>query len=478
MKTCLNYAKSVVSTVGVVGAILLTPVLLDKSASDFSVSAHFGATVFAQDKGKKVTRRLPGIGEKIFKGLGKVTELAAPNQEKNPGKKPNFKAAYKELKAMEKKCVDSCNGYEKSQIYNMFAFVAYQLENYDEAVDFYKKVVAQSPEIPVGVELQSLMYIAQLSFQLEKYEQSIQYLERWKKLAAETGNPIGPNIYQLTAVICYQDDRKKCAFDNIKKAVDMVEAKGNVAEESWYNLLRSMYIERENYKVATTILEKMIRHYPKKSYWAQLGSMYGLLEKETDQLHAMDTAYLMGALNKEKQLVNLSYLYLAEEVPYRSASILEKGMKDKIIPKNEKNLETLAIAWQNAREPTKAIPVLEEASKNSSSGNYYGQLVGVYLDLQKPQKAIEAGKQALKKGNFKRGMDGEVHINMGIAYFEQKQYTKAIESFEKAAKIKKHAKFARSWLRYAQNEKKRYLGLKEALASVGLDIDKVTKSRQ
>ena len=457
----------------VAAALILAPAASEKAAKLVGGELNLGASAEAQSQ-EKTRRRLPGISEKIFKDLGKVQLLTNPDLEKDPNAKPDFRAAYKELNRIEKRCAE-CNNYEKSQIYNMFAYVAYTLEKYDEAVEYYKKVVAQSPQIPVGVELQSLMYIAQLSFQQEKYRQSIDYLNRWMKLAEETNNEIGPQIWQLKAVICYQSDQKKCAFDSINKAIAMVEARptSNVADEGWYNLQRSLYLDDEDYKTATVILEKMIKHYPKKTYWNQLGSMYGMLERESDQLAAMDTTYLMGGLTKEKEILNLAYLYMAEDVPSKAAKIITKGMKEKKIERTEKNLEVLALAYRQAKEPLKAIPVLEELGKKSSSGNPYVQLVGVYLDLNRPRDAIKAGNLAFKKGNFKKGADGEALVNQGIAYFETRQFDKAITNFDKASKIKRQAKFARNWLRYAKNEKARFNGLRDALAGLGVDIEKV-----
>ncbi|WP_370980833.1 PAS sensor protein [Agaribacterium sp. ZY112] len=475
MKSLTMQAKSLASVTVLAAALLVAPAALDRVAEQVEADLSFGATVdAAAADDKKKRRALPGISEKVFKGLGKVTEYASPNQEKNPGKKPDFKAALKELKKLEKICAE-CNNYEKSQIYNMHAFVAYSMEDYNGAVEAYKNVVAQSPEIPVGVELQSMMYIAQLSFQLEKFSQSITYLDRWMDLANETGTTVGPDIWQLKSVICYQNDQKKCALDSINKAVSMVEDKGKVAEESWYNLQRAMYLDEEDYKSSTKVLEKLIVNYPKKSYWAQLGSMYGMLEREKDQVNAMETTYLMGGYTKERDLVTLSKIYLAEDVPFKTAKILEKGMKDGNIARNEKNLELLAMAWQRAKESKKAVPVLKEVGKISKSGNFYGQLTGVYLDLNRPKEAVQAGKQALNKGKFTRDMDGEVHINMGIAYFDMRQYSNAIKSFEKASKIKKHRQFAAGWLRYAKNEKRRYDVLKDSLAASGLDIEQVLK---
>lgn len=476
MKTWYIGMRSALSAVTFAVALLSVPVVLERALVDSGVALSLTSSVKAQADApkEKVSRRLPGIGQKVFKGLGKITELVNPDTEKNPDKKPDFKAASKELKKLEKQCAE-CNNYEKAQIYQMFAYVAYTLEDYQGAISHYKSVIKQSPQIPIATELSSLQYVSQLSFQLENYDQAVAFFDKRVKLAEETGNPLGPQDWQFKAIICYQGNKMKCAFDNISKAIDMVEAKGKIAEESWYNIQRQLHLSNERYKPATAVLEKLIRHYPKKSYWEQLGSMYGLLERPRDQLHTMDMTYLMGGLNKEKSQINLAYLYISEDVPYRGARIIEKGMADKTIPRTEDNLVALATAWKRAKEPRKAIPVLKEIGKVSDSGNAFVELIGLHLDLNEPRKAIEFGKQAFKKGNFKQGADGEAHINMGIAYFDLRQYSNAISSFDKARKIKKHEKFARNWLRYAENEKKRYEGLKRSLASVGLDIEQVIR---
>lgn len=473
MKTWYLKIKSAVSVTTLAGALFAAPLALDTAFSDLGIQADLGSSAVAQAK-EKETRRLPGIGEKVFKGLGKVSALTNPDLEKNPSAQPDFPKAYQELKKLEKQCSD-CNNYEKAQIYLMFAYVSYTLENYSEAIDHYKNVIKQSPQIPIGVELQAYSYVSKLAFQLERYDEAIKYFDLQVKLSQESGIELTAKDWQFKAVICYTSNKKDCAFESITKAIDMVEASGKIAEESWYNIKRALYMDKDQFKQATAILEKLIRHYPKKSYWDQLGSMYGLLERPKDQLHAMDTTYLMGGLTNEKSIVNLAYLYMAEEVPYRAAKILETALKDKSIERSEKNLETLALAWQRAREREKAIPVLEELGKMSDSGNAYSELVGVYLDLNNPRKAVEFGKKSLNKGNFKRGADGQLLVNLGIAYFELRQYSNAIEMFERAAKIKKTAKFARGWLRYSETEKKRYEGLRKSLAAVGLDIEEVIR---
>lgn len=476
MSMMYKKAKVLASSLSVFAAVLVAPIAIERAVQDVSGGqVSLSSSALAQTNAPAKKRRLPGIRETVFKDIGKVQAFVSPDTEKNPDAKPDFNRALKEVKKVEAKCDKDCNPYEKSQVYNVHAYISYSLGRNAEAVNYYKKVIAQSPNIPLGVELQSMMYVAQMSFQLERFDESLDYLDRWMKLAKQANTEIGPQIFQLQAVICYQSNRKKCAFDSIKKAIKLVEDKGKIADEGWYNLLRALYLDEENYKPATEILEKMVRHYPKKSYWNQLGSMYGMLERPKDQLHAMDATYVMGGLTKEKELLNLAYLYLSEDVPAKAVKIIEKGMKQKVIERSEKNLEVLGLALRQAKEAKRAIPILAEQAKKSDSGNAYVQLLGVHLDLNQPREAVKAGNLALKKGNFKKGAEGELYINHGIAYFELRQFDKAIASFKKASKDKRTARTARSWGAYAEAEKKRYEGLKRSLAGYGLDIEKVIR---
>lgn len=407
---------------------------------------------------KQETRKTPAMSESIYKELGKAAELAAPPEELN--KEPDFARAMEVLRKTERDCKDKCNKYELASIYRYMGWVAYSLEDTKAAIRYYQQVIAQSPEIPLGIELESLKTLAQLTFSEERYDDALNYLNKWISMADE----IGSDIYYLKAMICYSKEDMRCALENIDIAVKMVESRGNVAQENWYNLQRALYQNKEDYRTALNIMEKLVRHYPKKSYWVQMGSLYGVLERERDQLQAMDVTYLMNGFDREQQLVNLAYLYLGAEVPYKAAKIIQKGMNDKIISKNEKNLELLGRALYMAQEVDDAIPVMEQAAGKADNGDLYGQLVAMYLDRDQNQKAITAGNNAIKKGKLDR--PGDVHLNMGRAYLELKKYDDAIASFVKSAKIKETEKLAQSWKTHAEREKSRAEQLAKAAEAI------------
>ena len=129
------------------------------------------------------------------------------------------------------------------------------------------------------------------------------------------------------------------------------------------------------------ILEKLVKHYPKWTYWKQLGGMYGEREREMDRLVSTELIYLNGQLSKESEVMSMAYMYLGAEVPYRAAKIIDKGMQDGYVERSSKNLEVLGTAWYQARDLDSAVSALEAASEKADTGNLQARLAGIYLDL-------------------------------------------------------------------------------------------------
>ncbi|WP_237057223.1 tetratricopeptide repeat protein [Microbulbifer sediminum] len=401
------------------------------------VSAPFAQ---AEAQSDQKTRKVPAMRENVFKKLGKVQEAADAQ---------NWNAALGALRDMEAG-KDKYNAYEVAQMYYFYGFVYYSMERYRDAINAYKKVLAQGVQnIPVGVELNTLKTIAQLYFVSEDYQNALNYLNKW--FAAS--DKVGADDYALRGQVFYQMGNEAKALQDINRAVSMYEKEGKVPKENWLSLQRFLYFEKNDYKKVTSILEKLVKHYPKADYYKQLAGMYGELKREKDQLHMMEAAYIAGALQKEKELLNMAYLFMGHEMPYKGAKVIKKGIDEKKIERTSKNLETLAQAYQMAQELQKSIPELEGAAKLSDKGDLYSRLAGIYLDLDKNEKAITMGKRALAKGDIKR--PDQLYIVLGMANANLKQYDEALEQFKKATKDDRSKKFAEQWMDFVEKEKKR-----------------------
>jgi len=438
--------------------LLATPLVLAPAVSSVVINAAgFEAStgvVYAQDqkqkKPERKTRKTPALSQKVYKKLEKVDILTNP--EEGSGIKPDYRAALAELATIN---TSKWNKYELANYYQRKAFAYYSLENYREAIKFFRLVIKQSPSIPVGLEVQITYTVAQLQFVLEDYAGAAKTLEKWIKISPI----VGADGYVLLGQAYYQIDQKKKALPLIVKAVKMYDDKGKTPKENWFQLMQAIYFDQNRYKDVINVLERMVRSYPKVSYYRQLAGMYGQVGREKDQLAAMDALYVMGGLSKERELLNLAYMYLGAEVPAKAAKIMQKGMDKKQIEKTTKNLEVLAQALQMGRDIKRAIPVLEQAASKSEKGELYSRLAGIYVDNDNSDKAITAGKKALEKGKIKR-ID-QLYITLGMANANKKRYSTAIKHFQSAAKDKRSKKFALGWIKYCKSEQARERKLRE-----------------
>jgi len=201
------------------------------------------------------------------------------------------------------------------------------------------------------------------------------------------------------------------------------------------------------------ILERLVAISPKKSFITQLSGMYMSNDRPQDQLSLYRALYEKKLLKKEKELLTIANLYVANGVPVKAGIILEKGFKDKVIEGTSKNYELLGNAWYRAQELEKSIVWLEKAAKNAKDGKIFLRLASTYLDLERFDDAVRAGKKALKLGALPK--DETAHIILGNAYFGKKQYENALKEFSSVIKIDKDNKFAKQWIRYVTIEKKK-----------------------
>ncbi len=358
-------------------------------------------------------------------------------------------------------CVSS---YEKSQVWNFLAYSYYSRDNIKEAINSYKKVLVE-PETDERMRASIYYSIAQLYFVSEDYVNAAKSLETWMSQATV----VGADGKVLLAQAYYQLEKKEKSLRLLSNVINEWEEKGKIPKENWWGLQRVIYYEKESYKQTLSVLKKLVKHYPKYSYWRQMGGMYAELQQEINQLVSTELVYLAGNADKERELLSLAYLFIGAEAPFLAARVIEKGFKDGLIEKTGKNLEFLGHAWQQAQDGKKARPILEAAAKKSDKGKIWARLAGVYLDMGEDSKAVRASRNALNKGGLRR--KDLTYMVLGNAQLNLHCYQDAAQAFEKAARDERSEKFASKWITYAGNEGKRRNQLRE----MGADIEGCSK---
>lgn len=445
-----------IATIALFSVIFLMPVMV----STVAPYSDLGASAFAEEKEKEEprfknvkTRKRQSVGAKCGKSLEKVQVLL---------EEEDFPASLEMLEGIEGSSKTCKSPYELTQIWKFKGYVYYSLDDFSGAIRSYKQVI-DGEGTPEDLRLDTRYTLAQLFTAEERYADAAEQLEIW----IEESSIVSNDARSLLAQIYYQLDRKQESLTMLELAIDDVESKGKLPKERWWSLQRVLYYEKNDYNRVIEILEKLVKHYPKWTFWKQLGGMYGAQERPLDQLVASELVYMNGKYDKESQVMGVGYMYLGAEVPYKAAKIISKGIDDGIIESNAKNLEVLGTAWYQAKELDLALESLDRASQFSDSGDLQSRMAGIYLDLGKDREAYKASFKAADKGNIKRASSN--YLIMGNALVNMHCYKDAISAFQKslkAAETKKEKKFPTQWIRYADVEGERLNKLRNLGAEV------------
>lgn len=366
--------------------------------------------------------------------------------------------------------------YDRSVMWNAWAFVYFSDGKYDQAMDAYYNLINE-PEVTIGLRVGALLSLAQLHLVQENYKEGIELILQWmnevEKVTAQSYSLLGQAYYQTG------DFRK--SLSSMETAVTMAEEEGYKPRENWYVImaacigeLKKEIGEKESLLRQIDIYEILVNLYPKKQYFIQLGGSYGQLGREKDYMITLKAAHQKDFLNKESEYLALTQLLLLNQNPYWAAQVFVSGQKkmitivdekteeEKIVPvikDTEKNLKLLADAWRMAQEIDKAIPVLEKAANMSKDGESFVLLGNLYLSEDKVEKAVEAINKGLEKGKIKKL--SQVYLTLGQAYFELEKFEDAKKNFRIAArdKDKKIKQQANNWIKYTENEEIRVANL-------------------
>jgi len=412
--------------------------------ADQAFDAGFVSTATAQEAPKKEreTRKTPALRNNIYEKLAEAQAFAEAKQYVEAEEVLNDM-----LDATSKK--SKLNRYELANVYNTYAYLRYVVEDYAGALDYYQKVIDQRPEIPLALEINTLYTVAQLYFLQENWQKGIEALNTWMSV---TDTP-STNAYVLLANGYFQLKDYDKSLTNIQIAIDREEAAGKLPKEQWYNLARFIHFDRDNYRAALDILETLIMYYPKKQYWVQASHLYGEEKDEARQLALLEATYEQNLLDRGQDIVLIAQLYLNAEVPFSAAMAMEKGLADDLVEKESKNYELAGVAWRQAQEVEKSLPMLEAAAAKSEKGELFARLGNVYLDVDKNKQAVEALRKGLDRGGVKR--PDQARLALGMAYFNLGDFNAARRAFREARKDKRARSYADQWLKYITSEENR-----------------------
>ncbi|MCH2336496.1 MAG: hypothetical protein MK316_04460 [Pseudomonadales bacterium] len=401
----------------------------------------------AEERKRRKARRVPNISEMTFRRLAQAQELMDLKE---------YDAALEVLIEMEKRS-RRYNGNELGQVYSMFAFIMFSKEDNPRTIQYYEKVLEQGDDITEGLEHGTMFSLAQLYFVEEEYQRSLDMMNRWLIKKADFGEDPGPNPRYFMGQVYYAMKDYPGATKQIELAITMAEERNMLPiKENWWQLLRFLYFEQDNWDRVLEILHVLVRDYPKRDYWVQLAGIYGQEGYEREQVLAMEVAHAGGYLDRERDVLNYGGLLMQEEVPYRAAKWMQVGFDEELVEATAKNLQSLGQAYQIAQDVDDAIPILEGAGKLSDDGEIFSRLSQLYLEKDEYKKCTDAADSALEKG-----VDREYNteIVLGMCLFNRDRLTQARKTFvtarrhARADKNESVERICNQWITYIDRDR-------------------------
>ncbi|HUG04653.1 MAG TPA: hypothetical protein VML92_09525 [Steroidobacteraceae bacterium] len=195
--------------------------------------------------------------------------------------------------------------------------------------------------------------------------------------------------------------------------------------------LHKAYLETGNDAKRMQTLHRLIVTAPSKDSFKWVASAYEV-QSNRDPV-VMINIYRLGAarnLMSPEHYARYAETALDVSSPGEAVAMLEKGMANGAIKKDDRNNRLLADAKAQVERVKAALPQQEVEAKAIQAGEPEAKVAIGYFTLRNFAKASEAAKRGVEKGKLRRADD--LHMLLGVALVETKKSAEARNAFKAA----------------------------------------------
>ncbi len=327
------------------------------------------------------------------------------------------------------------NNHEQTLMWQTFGYIYAAQERVDPAIDAFENCV-QIGAMPEGSVTDLQYNLGQLYMVAKKYRKAVDIWTVWLGRAKK----VTPDAKFMLAMALVQTKEYRRALAFAREINSVARPK-----EAWLQLELSMHFELKEKEAIVPIVKRLLALYPKKTYWIQLFAAYMELGDEDRALAVAQITYQQGMLTSRGEIMNLVSLLSSKGVPFEAGEVMEKAMKEGVVPKDVQSLRLLADTWLRAGELERAIPHMRAGAALAKNGDLFVRLAQVHMEMEQWAKAGAALRDGLKKGSLTD--PGNTYLLLGIAAIREKKTAAAKQAFADAAKHANTRKAAEQWLK-------------------------------
>ena len=328
--------------------------------------------------------------------------------------------------------------YEAAVVRELYSDLYVARGDYSNALTALQPVVQQGI-LPAFEQRDAQLSLAKLLVANGQYQAGLDTIHTWM---LGQDNPPADALITLAQAYAQLGQCRQSA-PSAKRAIDLAAE----PPQEWYQLWISCLYQLHDYAGAADALQALLARYPDQvQYWQQLGQAYSQSGDSSKALAVYALMYRQGLIRQSQDYMNLTSLYLQNNLPYQAATVLAEGLQSTAVQPSEANYMMLASAWQAANDPDKAVAALSQAVAVSKSGDAYVEQAQIYAARHEWFTVIDATKKALAKGALRR--PGRAWLLQGVAQIQNRQYDDGAASLREAQKYDDARAQAEAWLRY------------------------------
>jgi tetratricopeptide (TPR) repeat protein len=285
----------------------------------------------------------------------------------------------------------------------------------------------ESGRVAASEQLKLVMAVASIAYQVKDYPKAVAWVTRYFQ---QGGNEPMMRTLLIQAYFLQND-----YADAGKAQVDQIEAEEKDRQtpmEEQFQLLATCQERLKDDGGFTATMEKLVIHYPKKEYWAQLihrmqikpGFASGRLALDVQRL-----ALAVGTLSTSTQYMEMVQRALQGGLVGEAKTILDAGYAAGILgtgpdAARAQRLKDLVTRTLVDDQQSLSAETPEAAARDAEALFTIG---AKYVGYGQFDKGISAMEQAVGRGGLKRPDDARLHL--GLAYLAAGQKTKAAAMF-------------------------------------------------
>lgn len=380
-------------------------------------------------------RKTKVMGERTGKKVVKAFDVYNGDQEK--GIEGDVAGALQMMKEIE-----PSDEFDRAQVNYYMAQMSYQLEKFDDAIRLAK--AAAKPDVLNFKDQATVMkLIADLQRQEKQYKDARDSYYAWMDFTGEED----AKVYLAIASIYYETKEYKNIIAPADRAIELSKKE---PIKSAYDLKVGAYVELKQFNNAVKTSEEQVKIWPNEyKLWTRLASFYMQQEDYKKGLAAAKVAERNGALETANHFKFLASLYSLNEMPYQAGVTLEKAVKAKKVKKDKSTVSTLGAYFHNAKHYNKAAKFYIEAADFDNDSELYRKAGSMFVTSEDYALAVKNLSKAIELGNKKKG---QIHLDLAEAYLQQEKYKLAYQNVRKAIDYPQTKKFAKSWSQYIKDK--------------------------